>query len=212
MKVDLKSKGSVMAYWNSMSDPEKDKWKKAVKECLDENPKLKENRKLTNFFNGWTLIWCIVALATGGVVAALTVPILAGLAFVNKSQYQDLLQCVEHKMSPDSETEDDQPVDPIEESRRKKVIRMTESDLIRLVKKVIKEQSEMSIGPEPVKECLIDNGLDPNSFTDCKEAYTNPTLTTVMACLTELRTRVSFDKVRSVAKCVKEKTKLPIMY
>jgi hypothetical protein len=94
----------------------------------------------------------------------------------------------------------------------KKIIRLTESDLIRLVKKVIKEQSEMAVGPEPVKECLIDNGLDPNSFTACKAAYTNPTLTTVMACLTELGTRVSFDKVKSVAKCVKEKTKLPIMY
>ncbi len=94
----------------------------------------------------------------------------------------------------------------------KKIIRLTESDLIRLVKKVIKEQSEMAVGPKPVEECLIANGLDPNSFTDCKAAYTKPTVITVMACLTELGKKVSFTKVASVTKCIKEKTKLPIMF
>ena len=54
----------------------------------------------------------------------------------------------------------------------KKVIRLTESDLIRLVKKVIKEQSTPPTGPTPeqnekeLRKILMDNGFTSPQGTD----------------------------------------------
>jgi len=91
----------------------------------------------------------------------------------------------------------------------KKVVRLSESDLTKLVKRVIKE---MSVEGGPVKQCLIDNGLDPDSFDKCKAAYENPTKENVKTCWQQLVEKVNFAKLASVGKCIVEKTNIPVKF
>lgn len=160
LKESLADKNYVMGVYNKMSESEKIKWKKAVKECLEENPRLKSNVNFYKFMTGFGIILLIVAFATGGyALAALPALGAFGMA-MDERTFNQLRKCVRAKMELSDETEEDLPSTedkPIEESKRKKVVRMTESELIQLLKKVIKEEYSSNPYKDPK---MADYGFD----------------------------------------------------
>ena len=146
----LANKSYVMSVFNNLSESEKIKWLGAVKQCLNENPTLKRNIGAYTKLGGFTLIIVAVAIMISA-PAALLLPAL-GVTFgvLDDYTWTELKKCVKAKIGGTTYLPPDSPVTSIErvsdetssenlpESYKRK-IRLTESELIQLIKKIIRE-------------------------------------------------------------------------
>ena len=136
----LTNKSYVMSVYDSIDENEKMGLKQAIEKCLDENPDLKKRLKFTAKISGYLLIVLIVALKIGA-KEMLAIPALGALGLsMDSDLWVNLKKCVREKMGKTPST--DTP--KIQESKMKKTIRLTESELVELVQRIIKED-EMSL-------------------------------------------------------------------
>jgi len=133
----LENKSYVMSVYDSIDETEKIGFRKAIKQCMDENPDIKRALKFDAYATGYMLILLIVAIKIGAKeLFLLPAAGAAGMA-LQGDMWKKLKECVRAKMGKTDSTK-------IKESKMKKTIRLTESELVKLVQRIIKED-EMSL-------------------------------------------------------------------
>ena len=145
-EASLTDKSYVKSIFNSLSDEEKKGWLKALKECLDENPKLKSNVNFYKYLTGYGSVILTVGILIGAPAAMVlgAAPILVEV--LDGYTWKELKKCVRKKMgkTDNNDKEISSTGDTkINETKMKKTIRLTESELIELVQRIIKEEEEM---------------------------------------------------------------------
>jgi len=137
---------STINSFMSLENGEKMKWEEAIKQCMDElgfTKEFKSQKKIVLYF---------AALAAAGIalniVAVVAMAALGTgfLGYADKGMITKVIKCAreKRKMDSSSSTTDNTPTDDtqIQESKNKKTIRLSESELIRVIKKIIKESNK----------------------------------------------------------------------
>jgi hypothetical protein len=141
----LENKSYVMSVYDSIDETEKIGFRKAIKQCMDENPDIKRALKFDAYATGYMLILLIVAIKIGAKeLFLLPAAGAAGMA-LQGDMWKKLKECVRAKMgktTTSSQTDSTQ----IKETKMKKTIRLTESELVELVQRIIKEDDMASKG------------------------------------------------------------------
>jgi hypothetical protein len=147
-EMDVKMESSLKSF-NSLSEAEKMKWKDAVKQCIQELGY--GNMVKTDS----TAFLYLAALAAGGLI--LGIGFLVGMAVVpavfigiiDKDKIIKIIKCARNKrkggVSTDTNADTTTPEQSIQETKMKKTIRLTESELVQLVQRIIKEDEMMGM-------------------------------------------------------------------
>jgi hypothetical protein len=151
----LEDKSYVMSLYDSIDETEKMGLTRAIQKCLDENPDLKKRLKFSAKVSGYLLIVLIVALKIGA-KEMLAIPALGALGLSMDSKlWGNLKNCIREKMGKTPSTE----TPKIQESKMKKTIRLTESELVELVQRIISEDemsgSDMPFAPKKTVQDII---------------------------------------------------------
>lgn len=143
-EMDIKMDSAIKSF-KSLSEQEKIKWKTAIKQCIEE---LGYSRMIKT--DELTLGW-MAALAAAGLV--FSIPFLIGMAVlpavfvgvIDKDKIIRVIKCARNKRKGDIPSQpSSQDSTQIQESKMKKTIRLTESELVDLVQRIIKEDEMMS--------------------------------------------------------------------
>jgi len=173
----LTDKTYVQSVIKNLSNSEKLSWKKALKQCLNENPKLKKSVKFYKVLSGFEGLILVTALIIDAPFMLLmsAIPVIAGL--IDEYTWKELKKCIRTKMgkgetpSNSISTSGDTQ---LKESNMKKTIRLTESELIDLVQKIIKEDemsSDLSVNT-PKGITLLQLGVNEPSYMISLKGYT----------------------------------------
>lgn len=153
-EMDVKMESSLKSF-NSLSEAEKMKWKDAVKQCIQELGY--GNMVKTDS----TAFLYLAALAAGGLI--LGIGFLVGMAVVpavfigiiDKDKIIKIIKCARNKrkgrVSTDTNADTTTPEQSIQETKMKKTIRLTESELVQLVQRIIKEDEMMGMDSSSTK-------------------------------------------------------------
>jgi len=142
-EASLTDKSYVKSIFNSLSDEEKKGWLKALKECLKENPKLKSNVNFYKYLTGYSCVILTVGILIGAPAAMVlgAAPILVEV--LDGYTWKELKKCVRKKMGKTDNNDEEMSSTgdtKINETKMKKTIRLTESELIRLVQRIVEEE------------------------------------------------------------------------
>lgn len=96
---------------------------------------------------------------------------------------------------------------------KKKVVRLTEDDLVRIVKRVLKEQivdtgdRELPEEGQKLKDCLTMALGDEEFPEECTPCFTNPNKDTCIKCYVELKKRFGVNPFATTGRVGKKATK-----
>lgn len=154
--------GKLLNATKGMDESQKDGWIKLIKECIaefdKENPDFSRDMKVEGVLSGMMLLFILGAILLDFDIAAVLGG--AGQVMLVDSQikkWKKVIECAKNKKNGTS---------TVQESRMKKSIRLTESELIDLVQKIIKEDEMMGMETSmssPKKEYTIKQGFKTNS-------------------------------------------------
>jgi hypothetical protein len=138
-EMDVKMASAIKSF-NSLSEVEKIKWKEAVKQCVDE-------LGYGNIIKvDTTAFLYLAALAAGGIIlsigalVAMAVVPAVFIGLIDKDKILKIIKCARNKRKGVTNTTDTStPEQTIQETKMKKTIRLTESELVKLVQRIIKE-------------------------------------------------------------------------
>ena len=127
-------KDKLLSAAEGMSEAEKGGWVKLIKECIaefdEENPDFSRDIKVEAVLSGLMLLFILGAILLDFDIAAVLG--VGGLVMLGDEQikkWKKVIECAKNKKN-----------NTIEESIMKKTIRLTESELINLVQRIIKEE------------------------------------------------------------------------
>jgi hypothetical protein len=127
-------KDKLLGAAEGMSEAEKGGWVKLIKECIaefdEENPDFSRDIKVEAVLSGLMLLFILGAILLDFDIAAVLG--VGGLVMLGDEQikkWKKVIECAKNKKN-----------NTIEESIMKKTIRLTESELINLVQRIIKEE------------------------------------------------------------------------
>lgn len=148
------SQSNVNSYlqdYNKMLDPEKMGWLKAIRECIQELGYGSISK--SDILVGTSGIGLIVMGIKLNIpeLCVMGAGTIAALAHFEKDVWVKIIQCAKNKRKETDTIPDEQ----MNESKMKKTIRLTESELIKLVQKIIKEDEMMA----------MDSSTGPKVFT-----------------------------------------------
>lgn len=89
---------------------------------------------------------------------------------------------------------------------KKKIVRLTEDDLVRIVKRVVKEQI-VDTGKSELETCITDILGDETIPVECTNCIKDPNVKNCKSCLDKLRTKIDvFDveKQLQLAQCISD--------
>lgn len=134
---------SAVSSFMSLEDGEKMKWQEAIKECMDKlgfTKEFKSQKKIVLYF---------AALAAAGIalniVAVVAMAALGTgfLGYADKGMITKIIRCAreKRKMNGSSSTTDSTVTSDtqMQESKSKRIVKLSESELISMIEKVIKE-------------------------------------------------------------------------
>jgi hypothetical protein len=146
--ISVEQMEKYISMYNSMSEEEKMSWWKAIRQCVKE---LKEEGLIISDIavGTFSMLLIIIAVKYNQPELLVAPAIVSGVsAGFDAPRWKKIIACARAKR----EGEQNKSIEPMKEM---KIIKLTESDLNRIVRRIIKED-EMMAGPSKDTFCSID--------------------------------------------------------